>query len=377
MNRSVLLVVLSVTFGIIIVEGFLVWRPEFQALDPSPDYLFCAGPSERGMPHELFGWIAPPESAFFERKSEADGWAVHIRNADGFRDLFNSGTEHVIVLGDSFTEGTLVSNDETFSYLLDLWNPNLAFHNFGTAGYGTKQSLSVYETLAPGIPHKLLILAYFLGNDLHDNLERYPDQDERPSPETDHRNTWYDALKEFNSRVRQLRTYNLLYTSVRSAFGRQNLSDEEIAEGAQITSDLLNELAGKSVANDADFLILILPSWNQMNGYDDLKEAARQRSILDQVAGDWDNVYLLDLADIIARNGTKRVYGIKDKHFSRYGHYLAATAVHDWINFEWQQGPRPGRQAPPFRPPNAPIDPDCAWIPKYRENFRHPHRGAA
>ena len=89
--NNILLVTLSLAFSVVVIEGFLMSRPEFQALVPSPNRVFCAGPPQAGRPHEIFGWTAVPNSAYFEQTSEADGWAVHIYNADGFRDLFDSG----------------------------------------------------------------------------------------------------------------------------------------------------------------------------------------------------------------------------------------------------------------------------------------------
>jgi hypothetical protein len=373
--KSVLLVTLSLAFSVLAIEGFLIWRPEFQALVPFSNQVFCAGPPQRGRPHENFGWTAAPNAAYFEQTSEADGWAVHIYNADGFRDLFDSGNEHVIVLGDSFTQGADASNDEAFPYLLDLWNPDLAFHNFGTAAYGTKNSLSVYKAISSKIPHDLVILAYFLGNDLRDNL-RSRDNDTESVPHNGAEgNTWRATLKQINSTIRQnLRTYNLLYSFVRSGFGGFDLSRERVEKGVGITNSLLTELAAQIWADGSDFLIVILPSWNQMKNYRDPEEEAQQRAMINELATKWDNIYLIDMAGIISSGDVDKFYGVKDKHFSRYGYYATAKAIHDWINSEWPRGHRAGTQAPPFQPASAPVVPDCALMPKYREAFAHPAR---
>jgi hypothetical protein len=371
--NNILLVVLSSALGIVVIEGFLMWNPEFQALAPVPDRVFCAGPPGRMERHELFGWTEVPNSAYFERTSDADGWAVHIYNADGFRDLYDSGAEHVIVLGDSFARGTLVNNDESFPHLLDSWSPDVAFHNFATGGYGTENSLSVYEVMSSKVPHQLVILAYFLGNDLRDNLESYEREERASSPETGDTRTWFETLKEVNSKIRQgVRTYNLLYSSVRPAFGGFDLPHHRVEGGLKITNDLLIALVNQVKSNGAELLIVALPSWNQTNNYGDPEEAAGQRALLAKIAGEWDHVHLIDMWDMIARGEVDRVYGIKDKHFSRYGHYLTAKVIHEWINMEWQRGPRPGRQAPPFQAPSTPVEPDCALIPEYREAFANP-----
>jgi hypothetical protein len=226
--KNVLAVFVSLAFSVAAIEAFLIWRPEYQALVPFSEFVVCAGPARLVRPHELFGWTAAPESVYYEQTSEADGWAAHAYNADGFRDLFDSGAEQAIVLGDSFTKGADASNDESFPYLLDLWTPDLAIRDFGEAGYGTWNSLAVYEHFSPTIPHKLTILAYFMGNDLRDNLTGRGRAGARGGAG---RPPWTEAIKAANSEVRQSsRVYNLLYSNVRAAFGGSDLSGAEIEE---------------------------------------------------------------------------------------------------------------------------------------------------
>jgi hypothetical protein len=352
-TRGMLLVVLSTTIGLLAVEAFLKWQPQFQAPAQYERFVFCGASTGRVREHELFGWTEAPDNTYFEQQSEADGWAAHIYNSDGFRDLYNSGNQNVIVLGDSFTRGTLVNNDETFPYLLDLWNADLAFHDFGTGGFGTANSLAVYNSMASGIDHNLVILAYYMGNDLTDNFRHHLKQannSEGGTPNKRSGSPWYEALKAVNYGLSQIRVYNLLFHAVRSPSARPGLSHEQIEEGARATSALVLALAKAAQANGADLLIVALPSWNQIKNYRDVKKAIRQRAVLQRIADNLDNVHMIDLSDAIARAGPERVYGIQDKHFSRYGYYLTAKVIHDWINFEWPGAPRPARQAPPFRP---------------------------
>jgi hypothetical protein len=375
--RGMLLVVLSTMMSLLALEAFLKWRPQFQAPAQYERVVFCGASASRVREHDLFGWTEVPDNAYFEQQSEADGWAVHAYNSAGFRDLYDSGNENVIVLGDSFTRGTLVNNDETFPYLLDLWNPGLAFHDFGTGGYGTANSLVVYEAKASRLDHELVILAYYMGNDLNDNIRHHAKAAGAPeNGATSKRpgSPWYEALKDLNRGLSHVRVYNLLFHAVRSPSARPGLSREQIEEGALATGALVSALAEAVRANDADLLIVALPSWNQIQNYSGVGKAARQRALLQGIADDWDNVHMLDLSDAIARAGPERVYGIRDKHFSRYGYYLAAKVIHDWINAEWHGAPRPARQAPPFSPHRPPVEPDCRLIEGYRAAFMHPER---
>jgi hypothetical protein len=179
-------------------------------------------------------------------------------------------------------------------------------------------------------------------------------------------------LKEVYYTIRRIRTYNLLYHSLRSVLGRPGLSQAQIEEGVSVTRDVISKLVEAVRTNGADLLIVTLPSWNQINNINDVEEAIQQRALLQKVAEEWDNVYLADLSNHIARAGPERVYGINNKHFSRYGYYLTAKRIHDWINVEWPKAPQPARQAPPFQPPSAPVEPSCRSIQEYREVFIHP-----
>jgi hypothetical protein len=67
----------------------------------------------------------------------------------------------VLVVGCSFTQGFGVTDEDTFSYLLNARYPHLMFHNFGTGGYGTYQSLlRIRENLARADPNDMPLVIY-------------------------------------------------------------------------------------------------------------------------------------------------------------------------------------------------------------------------
>jgi hypothetical protein len=368
--KNVLLIFLSATFSLAIIEGFLAWRPELQARRPFEDFVFCAGAPQEGQSHDLFGWTAVPEGAYFVEKNDADGWVVYINNAEGFRDLYDSGSQHTIVLGDSFAAGSNANNDEAFPHLLDLWNSDMAFHNFGVGGYGSGNSLSVYEFVSSRIPHELVILAYFLGNDLRDNLEYHDQRRHLMPPREANSGGWYDTLKNINSTVRQFsRSYNLLYEVVRPRFGDKELAREEIERGVDITDEILSRLAIAVGSNNADLLIVMLPSWNQINNYSGNNEEEQQRILINKLEDKMEHVYVLDVKQDIESVGVNQFYGVVDKHLSSFGYYTMARVIHDWINFNWPRGPRAERYVAPFQPRAASVHPDCSLMAEHREAF--------
>ena len=154
--------------------------------------------------------------------------------------------------------------------------PGLAFHDFGTGGFGTDNSLAVYEFMSSKIDPKLVILAYFMGNDLEENLQHHSKQaglskDELPNKPREQL-LGIEALRAVNDAVRRIRVYNLMYYALRSAFGQPSLSHEQIEEGARITGALISALAKAVQANGADLLIVAIPSWNQIKNYRGVEE---------------------------------------------------------------------------------------------------------
>lgn len=60
-------------------------------------------------------------------------------------------SRRVVLLGDSFTTGWAVSDDETYAWKLHERFPSTAFRNYGTPGYSTYQALlRLRQELAPG-----------------------------------------------------------------------------------------------------------------------------------------------------------------------------------------------------------------------------------
>jgi hypothetical protein len=381
MLRNALLVFLSSVVAISLIELLLVLEPGLQAENPPETHVFCEGPPRRLRPHIVLGATEAPDSAYFERKTEADGWAVHIYNEDGFRDVFNTGNRHVIVLGDSFTRGTLVNNDETFAYLLDLWHPDVAFHNFGTGGYATGDAYRLYRSVARSIDHDLVVLGYFVGNDLLENLRYDPARasgDRRPpaSPADGQSGTAEhgSALLKLHVLLRiHSRAYSLVYMTLKKALHGAHpsliMSAPARGHALDVTRMILEDLIAEASSNGADLLVVILPYWNEIVDPDAGRFADLQRSLISDLAGRHDHVHSLDLLDVILAAGPETTFGEVDKHFNRYGQYLTALAIHDWINGSWRRGPLAVGQVPPFDPDRPPVVPDCGVLERYRQSF--------
>jgi hypothetical protein len=86
------------------------------------------------------------------------------------------GVFRILVLGDSFTAGLQVSEAETFPKLLEAQlnqsdpQPKFEVINAGVTGYGTDNQLAYFSHEGYKYQPDLVILAFFSGNDLTDNI---------------------------------------------------------------------------------------------------------------------------------------------------------------------------------------------------------------
>jgi hypothetical protein len=99
------------------------------------------GPSI-SMPDAKLGWVNRPGTYL----SPEAGKAAMTFLVDHSRRSWEAPAKtaqrgEVLVVGCSFTQGFGIADEDTFSYLLNQRYPHLMFHNFGTGGYGTYQSL--------------------------------------------------------------------------------------------------------------------------------------------------------------------------------------------------------------------------------------------
>src|SRR5579862_5164563 len=135
------------------------WRLRFVRRSGSLGYGFDTWDAERG-------WALKPNlrdlKVFSGKDLNSDSW--------GFR----GGTEHggenkaphgrILVLGDSFTFGEDVSDDETYSARLEGSLPGVEVLNLGVHGYGHDQMLVSLQEIGPKV-HPDIVLLGFVGED--------------------------------------------------------------------------------------------------------------------------------------------------------------------------------------------------------------------
>lgn len=114
------------------------------------------------------GWVGVPnaEGTLVTTESET---AVHFNSA-GLRDDEYTlekpeGVTRIAVLGDSFTWGYGVEQDENFAAVLEqrfaIEGQPVEVINFGLTGYGTDQSYLIYQEIAHAYDPDIVILAFY------------------------------------------------------------------------------------------------------------------------------------------------------------------------------------------------------------------------
>jgi len=100
-------------------------------------------------PDENLGWRNKAGSVVWPGQGEDGGkdirmtfWSDGLRATAPAPDL---DRPHVVVIGCSYTQGWAVTDQETYAWHLQTEFPSHAFLNYGTAGYGTYQSLLALE----------------------------------------------------------------------------------------------------------------------------------------------------------------------------------------------------------------------------------------
>jgi hypothetical protein len=132
---------------------------------------------EHRIPHPILGWTLEPGSEYTTYVPEA----VRVTyNSEGWRDIepqsrMNADVR-VAVLGDSFVEAYSVAYEEAFSSrfgeLAKADGRDIEVFNFGVGGYGTLQEYLVYKQIAPSYRPHLVLLGFYLGNDVRNNDAR-------------------------------------------------------------------------------------------------------------------------------------------------------------------------------------------------------------
>ena len=179
-NRNRLFAAVSVLLGMAIALTLAEWglgqyfqRVQSQTMDPG----FMRY-------HAQLGWSLSP--GWTGEHQHYDYRATYNVGPDGFRlqpelSSVDSDAPRIAVLGDSYTFGLGVADDETFTAILNARGED-QYLNYGVPGTSTDQHLLLLDALLSGrVPDQVLLVIY-LPNDILDVTLDYPLQADQAKP---------------------------------------------------------------------------------------------------------------------------------------------------------------------------------------------------
>ncbi len=124
----------------------------------------------------ILGWRSKPklrDRVVFGDKTLNTN-SLGLRGRREYDILKQPGSTRILVLGDSFTFGDEVSDNETFSHYLGELLPNAEVMNFGMHGYGHDQMLLLYREVGRQFRPDVVVLG-FVYSDIYRNLLSFRD----------------------------------------------------------------------------------------------------------------------------------------------------------------------------------------------------------
>lgn len=155
--------VVTVLFICDIVYAFGImgaWRPNYYL-----DNAFI--PRRYSDADEELGFVRKAHLSWRQYNSETNKVVDYQTDENGFRNPPGVTSADVVFIGDSYTEGAQVSEDETFVRRVAALS-GLTVQNLGRAVYGPQQELIVLRKYALAYRPRVVVWQVFEGNDLRD-----------------------------------------------------------------------------------------------------------------------------------------------------------------------------------------------------------------
>lgn len=303
------------------------------------------------------GWI---QKSNYEAQFTSREFKVNVKtNSDGFRDKEYlqqkpAGAKRVVVLGDSFTWGWGVEQEEIFCEVAEKNLTGTEFLNLGQNSYGTAQEFLILKNLGMKYSPDFTVVAFF-PNDIMDNAGRNPKRPtfnlqngnlakvQSPKPLTFAQKAQkflndsfvlYSLIDYRLSLLRTLRTDPIAY----DGFDKYLLKDfhEQMQGPWEVTKALLLEI---DKLTNHRLLIMFIP--NRMQVEEDNYQLALEATKVDEQSLDLSypndlvrefsethGIPFLDLTPKFREENKKvPLYFTWDSHWTREGHRLAGKML--------------------------------------------------
>ena len=128
----------------------------------------------------VLGFEGVPNAKGYFATSQFKTLVTH--NKEGFRDIDHEHKNHtntfrILALGDSYTWGHGVENNQIYVKLLENYDTNIEVINMGGPGGDPPGELKVYKFRGLEYDHDIVLLGFYVGNDI---VSYYPQEDDSP-----------------------------------------------------------------------------------------------------------------------------------------------------------------------------------------------------
>ena len=280
-------------------------------------------------------------------------------------DSIISDARFIPFVGDSFTFGIGVDDNETFVNLLDVV-PNVDLLNMGIPGSALSHHIDIVERRHAelGAP-ELYVFVFFLGNDFQnlvegrnireiESVESETNSSESLYPTLSSQLDWLSSMNEYvlsNYTLRRIYTIQWVRHKLLLLFNQANAdlmdpvflitrTDRPYLEDAmEYFDEELQRLIATARVLQFEFAFLVLPDRHQVNSEllevklsyygiseDKIDTMLPNRAIIDVL--NVNDITYLDITECISvRNDVKDLYYLRDNHFTSRGHAAAAACM--------------------------------------------------
>jgi lysophospholipase L1-like esterase len=259
-----------------------------------------------------------------------------VTNSQGLRNVQNlslpkqSNLKRILAVGDSFTFGSFVNNQDTYPALLEYElrknNSKVEVINAGIAGYTLEDELSYLEEKGLKLESDLIILQVYQ-NDVADYQPQTRQVFSRKAHEVSSHNYLYQIAKNsaFLTYIQKKRAESQTQRyREESAKRKEPNLDFELAKYLKDLKRLENIVYNKNLK----VIVLLIPSYDQIidkTGY------FPQFNIKESLGG---RLFVVDFYPIFKEvNNPEKLYLLPENgHLSRYGNQVVVETLKDYIN---------------------------------------------
>ena len=328
------------------------------------------------------GWEFIPNSRVRGAEIADNGYNGMVAiNSEGFRDqerkVFKpAGKKRIAMLGDSFVSNVDVKAGQVFTAVMEneLLPPNLEVLNFGVNGYGPVQELLLLKSRVMDYHPDIVVAVIYIRNDFYDIsgkygwIEGYQSPKAQISSEGDMRILPAEPRQinkasgiKINSPVFGLgnsRFLSLIYSRVKRSYLLYNAFrnppemglflkhvNRENDQDFVMMSRILKEMRDTSLANNAQFVLVVMPTIYQVADEKTWKKLLKEwhllpenydrmlpNTFLEKIAGQL-GVKFLDLTSVFKGDpkSFSEYYYVKNQHLNNKGNRLVAGAISRYL----------------------------------------------